>query len=82
MERGKAPEKFDISAPNYTGKILWDVSHPDYKKPCRVRAPVRDNTNGALCIELAAEFWGRRWQDITFYPYCDVRRAYNTEPQL
>jgi hypothetical protein len=32
-------KKYEAKFPEYTGRLLWDVSHPDYTKPVRVLAP-------------------------------------------
>jgi hypothetical protein len=73
---GKASTpKYQAAYPGYKGRTLWDVSHPDYKRPVRVLAPVAGSPNGAACIMTAAAYWGRRWQDLGFYAFCEYVRV-------
>lgn len=54
---------------SYGGKKRFVVSHPDYKKPCRVAAPDED-----AAIVAAADFFEARWTKYSFYAYCKVRQ--------
>lgn len=69
----KAAE-YDAKFPDYGGTCIWEVRHPDYPKSCKVLAPIAYSRNEVAPIVTAASYWGRRWQDIEFYAYCECTR--------
>lgn len=79
MAKAVVEKKYDSAFPGYTGRILWDVFHPDYKKPVRVLAPRAGNKTNEASIQAAALFWKRRWQDYDFYAFCVCSLVNGTE---
>lgn len=51
----------------YSGHKAYLVRHPDHKRPLQVTAP-----DEASAIVAAADYWGARWQDLSFYGFCTV----------
>ena len=54
---------------DYEGNKRFRVSHPDQPDTVDVYAP---DPNSALCA--AADYWNRRWQDISFYAHAIVSK--------
>lgn len=65
-------ERVDASFESYKGKKRFCVSHPEHASPLRVAAP-----SETTAIVAAAQAWGSRWQEYSFYAYCEVTRAYD-----
>lgn len=77
MARGKkkAPSKtektyYDCRFEEYGGTNRFTVKHPAHFGELRVAAP-----DEASAIVAAADRWGERWQDYSFYAYCVVLRT-------
>lgn len=72
MARKKAASKtektyFDCQFGSYEGVKRFIVKHPGHFGELRVAAP-----DEASAIAAAGDRWGERWQDYSFYAYCDV----------
>lgn len=63
-------DDYRATYPEYEGKAIWEVSHPDHTPSIRVRAP--NTKNHMAAIITAATVWKRRWQEIDFYADCTV----------
>lgn len=64
----KDKTKADARFEKYSGKKMYEVRHHE-NGALKVLAPDEN-----CAIVAAAGFWGCRWQDYSFYPYCEVTR--------
>lgn len=60
-------KNYDTAFEHYRGRSRFKVSHPDYEAPLTVAAP-----DEIAAIAAAAKLWGVRWQNFSFYAYCEV----------
>ena len=61
-------KEYDIAFEHYRGRRRYIVSHPKHRRALIVAAP-----DEVSAMVAAAKKWGERWQQVSFYAYCDIK---------